>query len=404
MQRKLLTNGNAFKRTDDRWGGVVWYMDEHGERKRKSFSGTTKAEVNKKMTDYIADFENQAVESDESKKALQDSMQNWLQVFKFPSVEQTTYDRCECSAKNQIYPLLGDKPVGDITAADIKNLLNYRKNKGYAYTTVKKAYVVLNEYFRYLYREELIPKNPMANVEMMKKSNFMSAQDKEDLPECETVTIFTPEEIEKFKAEAFSTFKDGKRKYQQPAAYILMLNTGLRTGELLGLLNGDIDLEKKTLTIRQGVKEVSRRNGTEFTSGREIKVGKPKSATSKRTVPLNRTAVEMIEDLRREAYFGENTPLVADGNGGYTKPVNLRKRFYRILKAAGIEQKGLHSLRHTFATNLVNGQKQPDGTIKELSPRQVADLLGHSTSQITELYYVKKDTARLSGITEGFEI
>ena len=73
-------------------------------------------------------------------------MQNWLQVFKFPSVEQTTYDRCECSAKNQIYPLLGDKPVGDITAADIKNLLNYWMNKGYAYTTVKKAYVVLNVY------------------------------------------------------------------------------------------------------------------------------------------------------------------------------------------------------------------------------------------------------------------
>ena len=331
-------------------------------------------------------------------------MQNWLQVFKFPSVEQTTYDRCECSAKNQIYPLLGDKPVGDITAADIKNLLNYWMNKGYAYTTVKKAYVVLNEYFRYLYREELIPKNPMANVKMMKKSNFLSAQDKEDLPECETVTIFTPEEIEKFKAEAFSTFKDGKRKYQQAAAYILMLNTGLRTGELLGLLNSDIDLKRKTLTVRQGVKEVYKRSGAEAESGREIKVGKPKSATSKRTVPLNRTAVEMIEDLRRDAYFGENTPLVADGSGGYTKPVNLRKRFYRILKAAGIGQKGLHSLRHTFATNLVNGQKQPDGTIKALSPRQVADLLGHSTSQITELYYVKKDTARLSGITEGFEI
>ena len=42
--------------------------------------------------------------------------------------------------------------------------------------------------------------------------------------------------------------------------------------------------------------------------------------------------------------------------------------------------------------------------MKALSPRQVADLLGHSTSQITERYYVKKDTARLSGITEGFEM
>ena len=41
-QKKLLTNGKAFKRTDDRWGGTVWYMDEKGERKRKSFSGTTR--------------------------------------------------------------------------------------------------------------------------------------------------------------------------------------------------------------------------------------------------------------------------------------------------------------------------------------------------------------------------
>ena len=404
MQKKLLTNGNAFKRTDDRWCGVVWYMDEHGERKRKSFSGTTKAEVNKKMTAYVADFENQIIESDESKKKLQDSMQNWLQIFKFPSVEQTTYDRSECSAKNQIYPLIGEKVVGDIAAVDIKNLLNHWMGKGYAFTTVKKTYIVLNEYFRYLYREELIPKNPMANVEMIKKANFLSAQNKENLPECETVIIFTPEEIEKFKSEAFSTFSNGKRKYQQAAAYILMLNTGLRTGELLGLLNSDIDLENKTLQVQRGVKEISKRNGTEAYGGREIKIGKTKSATSKRTVPLNSTAIAMIEDLRKECYFGEKTPLVSDENGGFTKPVNLRKRYYRILKAAKIEQKGLHSFRHTFATNLVNGIKQPDGSIKSLTPKQVADLLGHSTSQITELYYVKKDTSRLCGITDGFEI
>ena len=109
--RKLLTNGNAFKRTDNRWGGVVWYMDEQGERKRKSFSGTTKAEVNKKMTEYIAAFNDSIIESQETKKRLRDSMQNWLEVFKFPSVERTTYDRYECTAKNQIYPYIGDKVV-----------------------------------------------------------------------------------------------------------------------------------------------------------------------------------------------------------------------------------------------------------------------------------------------------
>ena len=52
--------------------------------------------------------------------------------------------------------------------------------------------------------------------------------------------------------------------------------------------------------------------------------------------------------------------------------------------------------------NLVNGIKQPDGTIKALTVRQVADLLGHSTTQVTEMYYVKKDTNLLTGITNDF--
>ena len=398
MQRKLLTNGNVFKRTDGRWCGVVWYMDEQGNRKRKSFSGTTKQEANKKITAYIAEFGNQVELSDESKKLLKDSMQSWLEIFKFPTVEQTTYDRCECTAINQVYPILGDKVVGNIVAADIKNLLNYWMNKGLSFSTVKKAYVLLNEYFRTMYLEERISKNPMENVEMIKKANFLSAQGKEMLPECESITIFTEEEITKLKIEA------SKSKYTQASAYILMLNTGLRTGEMLGVLNSDVDLDKKTMKIRQAVKTIEKREGTKAISKKDIKVGKTKSATSKRVIPLNKKAIEMIMKLREERYFGEDSPLVCDENGGYTKPYSFRNRYYTILKNAGIETKGMHSLRHTFATNLVNGVKQPDGTIKALSPKQVADILGHTTSQITEMYYVKKDTSRLNGITDGFEI
>lgn len=402
--RKLLTNGNAFKRTDDRWGGVVWYMDESGERKRKSFSGTTKAEVNKKMTEYISDFNSSIIESQESKKRLKDSMQIWLEVFKYPSVEHTTYDRLECTAKNHIYPEIGDKVISTIKSADIKRILNDRMEKGYAYTTVKKIHNTLNEYFRYLMQQEFIQRNPMQSTPMIKKSNFMAAQGKENLPTNETVTVFTPEEIELFKKEALSRFSNGKRKYQQAGAYILMLNTGLRSGEVLGLLNSDIDIENRVMHLNRGVKEISKREGVTAEKGREVSVGKLKSASSKRDVPLNDTAIQMILDLRKEFYFGEDSPLIPDENGDFTRPVNFRKRFYRILKATGIETKGLHSLRHTFATNLVNGIKQPDGSIKSLTPRQVADLLGHSTSQITEMYYVKKDTFRLQGITDEFEI
>ena len=403
--KKLLTNGNAFKRTDNRWGGTVWYMDESGERKRKSFSGTTKQEVNKKMTDYIANFETMAKESVEANKTLQSSMQNWLEVFKFPSVERTTYDRYECTVLNQIYPLIGEKVVENITSADIQKVLNHWMNQGYAYTTVKKVHVILNEYFRYLIQQELISKNPMNSAPMIKKSNFLAIQEKEDLPTSETITVFTQDEIERLKVETGKTYATGKKLYRQAGAYILMLNTGLRAGEMLGVLNSDIDLVRRVLHLQRGVKVINKRSGTELLDGStEIKVGKLKSATSKRDIPLNDTAIQMIEELRKEYYFGENTPLICDEYGNYTKPSVFRRRYHRLLEGAGIPSKGLHSLRHTFATNLVNGVKQSDGTVKALTVKQVADLLGHSTTQVTEMYYVKKDTTRLNGITNDFNL
>ena len=401
--RKLLTNGNAFKRTDGRWGGTVWYMDESGERRRKCFSGTTKQEVNKKMTAYIENFNNEIETSIEANKTLKDSMTSWLQVFKFPSVERTTYDRYECTAENQIYPLIGNKVVGNITAADIKKVLNHWMTEGYAYTTVKKVHIILGDYFKHLTQEELIQRNPMLSAPMIKKINFYAIQDKEDLPTSETITVFTAEEIEKLKAEASKAYGTGKKLYRQSGAYLLMLNTGLRAGEMLGVLNSDIDLERRVLHVQRGVKVVNKRDGVErFDGSTEVKVGKLKSATSKRDIPLNDTAIKMIQELRKEFYFGEDSPLVCNENGGVTKPDVFRRRYHRLLEGAKIESKGLHSLRHTFATNLVNGVKQPDGTIKALTVKQVADLLGHSTTQVTETYYVKKDTSMLNGITNDF--
>ena len=83
-----------------------------------------------------------------------------------------------------------------------------------------------------------------------------------------------------------------------------MLNTGLRTGELLGLLNSDINLEGRYLEVRQNVSKLCRREGIDYVPGREVKVGKTKTATSKRRVPLNGAAIAAIEELRQERDFG----------------------------------------------------------------------------------------------------
>ena len=151
MQRKLLTTGTTSKNKKGRWDGSVWYLDEFGERKRKAFSGKTQREVLDKIKKYIEDFNDDVrAASSESNKPLSDSMQNWLEVFKYLAVQRTTYDRYDMTAKHQIYPSLGDKPVGDITSADIMKVLNEAMMKGMSYSSTKKIYNLLSQYFDYL--------------------------------------------------------------------------------------------------------------------------------------------------------------------------------------------------------------------------------------------------------------
>ena len=123
MKRELLDNGNIWQKSDGRWIGMVRYKDEFGVAQRKSFSSKKKKTLQAKMTEYVKNFNEQVTNSDETRKPLKESMKNWLRVYKFPEVERTTYDRYECTAEHQIYPYIGNKPVGDVTPADIKKLL-----------------------------------------------------------------------------------------------------------------------------------------------------------------------------------------------------------------------------------------------------------------------------------------
>lgn len=76
MERKLLTNGTTSKNKNGRWNGSVWYMDEHGERKRKSFSADTQKEVKERIKSYIEHFYDkpEVVTDNASTKPLKESM------------------------------------------------------------------------------------------------------------------------------------------------------------------------------------------------------------------------------------------------------------------------------------------------------------------------------------------
>ena len=402
--KKLLNKGTVYKRNDNRWGGAVSYHDEQGVYRRKSFCAPTKKAVLKKIGDYIEFFKMEIAEADETKKPLRKSMQKWLEVFQYGAVERATYDRKEDCAKRYIYPRIGDLIISEVAAADLSGILSQMMIEGYAHSTVKHVYSLLNEYFRYLCYEDYIPKNPMAYVRMIKKANFLAAQGREIIARSDAVTVLTDEEIRRLREAVFTRNRKGALKHQQAAAYLLMLNTGLRTGEVLGLINSDIDLDNREMLVVRAVKEVSKRDSDGAVRGNELIVGGLKTAASKRTIPLNSTAIEMIRILRAERYFSADSPLIPNQAGDFTRPSTFRSRRYTLLDFSGIPHKGLHSLRHTFATRLINGIEDENGNLKTLTVKQVADLLGHTTSTVTEKYYVRRELKNLHGITDDFEI
>ena len=114
--KKLLNKGTVYKRSDNRWGGMVSYHDEQGVYRRKSFCAPTKKAVLKKIGDYIEFFKMEIAEADETKKPLRKSMQKWLEVFQYGTVERATYDRKEDCAKHYIYPRIGDMIISGESA------------------------------------------------------------------------------------------------------------------------------------------------------------------------------------------------------------------------------------------------------------------------------------------------
>ena len=106
----------------------------------------------------------------------------------------------------------------------------------------------------------------------------------------------------------------------------------------------------------------------------------PKSEYSRREIPLSSAVLELL--LRfpsdKEYIFGGDKPV---------EPRTMQNRFKKLLQAAGLPERNFHILRHTFATNCIEG-----GTdVKSLS-----EILGHSDVKITLNRYVhpSMDTKR----------
>lgn len=359
-------SGTIYQRPNGSWQARIYIgKKEDGTPKFKYITGKTQAEVKRKIKEY-----NQGGNKTEIKKiSVEEYILNWAKLYKKGSIKDSSYDAIEKTIRNQIIPYIGMIQLQQLTSDDIQRLITDLKEKyGYSHSTVKKVYDCLNQVLTHATIKDDIVKNPILLVNMPEKRNFTQKE----------IKFFNRQESAAIIEEATRTYSNGKPIYVYGDAYILMLNTGIRMGEAIGLEKADWDSEKKTLHIKRNVQSVFKRDDDgERVGGKQLVYNTTKTYSADRVLPLNKNATEAL--VRLCAKYPECPYVIADTKQNIVPPERLERTFYYMLKNLNFEKTGVHSLRHTFASTLF---------AKKVDIKTISKLLGHANIQITLDTYV----------------
>lgn len=293
--------------------------------------------------------------------------------------------------EHNIQPVIGRIKLSDVKPLHCKMVLN-TMDMDYAGSTIRQAYITMGTLLKSALMNDLIAKHPMNGVRYTKPVRAVS-----------DIKFLTVAEQEKF----LETAKRSHNYYQ----YALILETGLRTGEMIGLTWDAIDWENKTLTVNKTL---------EYRHDRGYwRAGPPKTQQSYRTIPLTAKAYEILERVSYEKQFRKESETLSqvleyiDRITGKTSRLVMRDlvfvnwrtgepaknssydtHLYKLCDEAGIKRFCMHALRHTYATRAIESGMQP---------KILQKLLGHASIKTTMDRYVHVTDESMLKAVQQFE-
>ena len=362
-KRRPSGDGMVRKREDGRWEGrIVIGHKENGDPIFRYIYAETQKELTAKLRQNITAYQGVDL-TEECRMTLSEWLDRWLEQM-VAILRPSTLEHYRSDMEHHVKPYLGQKKLTQITASDLRKLYDDLKKQGRVHprpgqsrglstTTIHGIHTTLHHALKSAVDQRLLPHNPADHVEPPKVAH-------------KSMTILNEEQLDTFLAavEQDPIWKN---------FFYTELTTGLRLGEICGLMWSDFDAKKGTLSVNRTIHKEK---------GGRLVTGDTKTYAGTRTIVLPDSTAELLRGRKKNSYsvWIFPNPLKPEAP---MNPSTAYRQLKAILTENSLPDLRFHDLRHTFATHaLANG----------VDAKTLSGILGHTKASFTVDTYTHTTT------------
>ena len=343
---------SIYKRKDGRWEArYVKKISDTGKKILGSVYAKTYTEVKEKRNLIVQQLKAEKSDSSQRSITLSELMWLWLE-YRSSQIAASSYQKYESMIRNHIQPYIGKIKVVQLSKLTLQQFSNsllkngsVKGKGGLSVGSVNSVLTILSSALSWM--------SEWSNVPLV-KIPFLREPHSSPQILSKTEQILLEQFVETHK-NIYST------------GILFSLYTGMRLGEICALQWEDISDE--TIFVHRSMQRIKTESGRW-----EVVVTEPKTINSFRIIP--------IPD-RLKNFLNKNSPtsgyIFTQKNGKFIEPRLMQNHTCEIFRSSCVSIKKFHSLRHTFATRLIDCGSDP---------KTVSELLGHASVQITLNKYV----------------
>ena len=286
---------------------------------------------------------------------LLDFIDVWLDTFKRNTVKAASYERLKVSRAALASYEIARKPIGQITFFDIQRYINELVESGYGMSGVKKQLRIVTSPLKQAAAIRIIRADPSIGVRLPVEDKVQKQA----------------KDIQAYDESQQKKLYNLIRNNQKNTGYLavaFMIETGIRSGELLALKWTDVTMDKCRMHVHATIVFPT-------SNVKAVYQDSPKSKSSNRNIPLTPRALAILKILKER----RKTEWVFEQDEERYSYKKLMYQTKKLCRESGVPYYGEHAFRHTFATNCY---------YKGVNVKILSRLMGHLSVQVTYNTYI----------------